>query len=285
MNKVKTVLLSAGISLALSFTFGCSSGGGGGESSEQSYKYCITADGCLPGPFTTSTCRGQLSNGCPNGSSPSVGGSSSSKGGGGFSSSSSSVSGQGVPFNENSQIYNGYYDENDVYHIGSAYKDSGVIKLVAYEEDDNEVLINAGSVTNGIVKLNLPTNIPNEYLEPYLDEDEQKYCTDYPKNIKVFGGIFVLTNSNGDYIGRLGILYKDKQIMEMVYYFYFSKAGKITCKFDGEEMDIGYSEIVNINAKLGWNRIYVNTNHAEETHKYNTDNILTKEVKWILEQR
>jgi len=69
MNKVKFVLLSAGILLALAFTFGCSSDDGGGNSSggsEQSYNYCITADGCLPGPFTASTCNGQLSNGCPN---------------------------------------------------------------------------------------------------------------------------------------------------------------------------------------------------------------------------
>jgi len=46
--------------------------------SEQSYNYCITAAGCLVGPFTISTCTGQLSNSCPNSSSSSMKSSSSS---------------------------------------------------------------------------------------------------------------------------------------------------------------------------------------------------------------
>jgi len=64
--------LSAGVSLALVFTFSCS---GGDNGNEQSYNYCITADNtCLVGPFTISACNGQVSNSCPNG-----GGNSSSK--------------------------------------------------------------------------------------------------------------------------------------------------------------------------------------------------------------
>ncbi|MDR2594328.1 MAG: hypothetical protein LBC87_06125 [Fibromonadaceae bacterium] len=76
MNKIKSVLFMAGILLALGFVFSCSTGSGG----EQSYEYCIMANNtCLIGPFTASTCTGQLSNSCPNGSNPSVGGSSSSR--------------------------------------------------------------------------------------------------------------------------------------------------------------------------------------------------------------
>jgi len=75
------IALAATFGLAITFTFlSCSSDDDGGNK-EQSYDYCITADNtCLVGPFTASTCKGQLSNSCPEeGSSPSVG-SSSSKG-------------------------------------------------------------------------------------------------------------------------------------------------------------------------------------------------------------
>jgi len=87
----------ATLGIALAFTFGCSSGGDG--SGEQSYNYCVTAGNtCHTGPFTASTCTGQLSNSCPNNngnvSSSSIigGGSSSSKNN---SSSSSNSSGSG----------------------------------------------------------------------------------------------------------------------------------------------------------------------------------------------
>jgi len=77
MNKVKFVLFVAGISLALGFVFSCSDDDSG--SSEQSYNYCITTNGCLTGPFTASTCTGQLSNSCPSSSSKAIVPSSSSK--------------------------------------------------------------------------------------------------------------------------------------------------------------------------------------------------------------
>jgi len=76
-NKLFGILALAVAIIGFSLT-GCDNGSGGNETS---YDYCITASGCLPGPFTASTCTGQLSNSCPNGSSPSVGGSSSSGGG------------------------------------------------------------------------------------------------------------------------------------------------------------------------------------------------------------
>jgi uncharacterized protein (TIGR02145 family) len=87
-------LFAAGIALAMAFTFGCfdnnddddPSSPSSPSGSEQSYSYCITAVGCLEGPFTTNTCNGQLSNNCPNGgngsSSSVTGGSSFSDGGG-----------------------------------------------------------------------------------------------------------------------------------------------------------------------------------------------------------
>jgi len=73
-NSTSKIAFVAGISLALTFTFSCS--GGDSEvapNTEQSYNYCITANNtCLTGPFTASTCTGQLSNSCPNSSSSSA---------------------------------------------------------------------------------------------------------------------------------------------------------------------------------------------------------------------
>jgi uncharacterized protein (TIGR02145 family) len=66
-NTFSKIALAAGFLLALAFTFSCSGGDdlpNGGN--EPSYGYCIKADNtCLTGPFTASTCNGQLSNNCP----------------------------------------------------------------------------------------------------------------------------------------------------------------------------------------------------------------------------
>jgi len=342
MNKIKFVLFTASIFLAIAFTFSCSSGDGGGSEgngslssdakisssrgsgssknksssssvqsnsgSEQSYNYCIIAGNtCLTGPFTASTCTGQLSNNCPNGSSSSMKGSSSSvvvssssvqssssKGSSssGDFSSSSSVNGQGVPFNENSQVYR---------EDGIPYKGNGVIKIYVWNDDENEYKIidniSAGSVTDGIVNFKLPTTISDGYLKPWIDEDEQKYCTNYPKDIKAFRGRFVLTNSNGDIITELVIgidQNRDKSDYEYqgIEYMYFSKAGKINCNFryeidcavgeggegsvySKEECDSGIIHSTNIDAKLGWNKVYYRGNKS-------TNNILTEEVRWVL---
>lgn len=169
-------------------------------------------------------------------------------------------------FNENSPISN--------------YTGNGVIKI----ELDEESLINAGSVTNGVVKLELP-NIEDKYLIEFSDElewDEEEiadYCTNYSKDIKIAGGGFVLTSSEGKYIGDLEIYYGDKQIEESIIYLYFSKAGKITCNFENEE-------IYDIDAKAGWNRMYYHKSYNSSSREFSTKNILTKEknLKWGLYQ-
>jgi hypothetical protein len=179
--------------------------------------------------------------------------------------------------NQFSQIYNGYYDEDDVYHIGAPYTGGGIIEIassIGCGSSSNEGNggcewngLKAGSVTNGIVKLELPKNVPEEYLE----EDFFGSCSAPLKDIKVFGVIFVLTNSNKEYLGELRIRYMDKQIREEIMYLYFSKAvkGKTTC--DDIEFDI--------DAKAGWNKLYYNRRPAPR--KISTNNILTKEMKWM----
>ncbi len=104
-------------------------------------------------------------------------------------------SGGGDSFNENLQIYN---------EDGTLYKGSGVIEILAYDEEGyNEI---AGSVTNGIVKLELPKTIPDEYLSVFFLDKLASLCTDYTEGIKEFNGLFVLTDNNGNHLGELAIL-------------------------------------------------------------------------------
>jgi len=198
--------------------------------------------------------------------------------GGGDDGTSSPSSGGDIQFNENSQIYN---------KDGTLYKGSGIIEATSYMEDSacyegqldcgglKWEHVRAGNVTNGIVKLELPQTIPSEYLSDFFDDETQRSCTSYPKNIKMFGGIFVLTNSSKDYIGSLSTEFDDGQIIESVTYMYFTKAGKISCNYYDRE-------IFNIDAKIGWNKIYLRGNYNSQI-EYSTNNILTKEMKWILD--
>jgi len=183
--------------------------------------------------------------------------------------------------NQFSQIYNGYYDDDGAYHIGTAYTGSGIIKI-AYDEDDNEILINAGSVTNGKVNLNLPPTIPDKYLSKLFLDKIATLCTDYTNDIKEFEGLLVLTDNNGNRLGELTMHYEEKPIFEVIEYWYFSKAGKINCDF---EKDLGRRDISKFDIKVGWNKIYCHSNYADgnSTKECNTNNILTKEMKWTIQ--
>ncbi|MDR2594327.1 MAG: hypothetical protein LBC87_06120 [Fibromonadaceae bacterium] len=290
-TQLSNLALTAAFGLALVFTFSCSSN----DSGEQSYNYCVMADNaCLVGPFTASTCSSQLSNSCPDGSTPIVGGSSSSGGGG-----------KGVPFNPNSQIYNNYCDyffddddDNDTItcYTGDAYTGSGDIIL---DNFFGYPLI-VGRVTNGIVHLELPT-IPDEHLGDFLgfleDDDEKKSevnCTDYPNGIKYNAAEkmrLVLVNSgSADEIGSLYIRVVDykypNDIENMIEYWYFSKAGKITCKrtihYDDGDDRVGK---YNLDVKAGWNIIYYVYNRKTRMSETSTNNILTKPMKWLIYQK
>jgi hypothetical protein len=198
--------------------------------------------------------------------------------------------GGGVPFNENSQVYNAYYEggKDGILNIDTEYKGSGIIKISSctffdlIDGDCDQVPLNAGSVTNGVVTLNMPT-VPNEYLSYYSSEDEMKeICTDYPKekeDIKTFSvsneGGFILTDSNGEYIGGLNIMDGDKGY---VLYQYFSKDAKFTCN----SIVDGFNLSQNMNAKAGWNKIYASLGWRERELKFSTANILTKELKWVI---
>jgi len=66
---------------------------------------------------------------------------------------------------------------------------------------------------------------------------------------------------------------------------YFTKAGKITCNLQGEKGGVTWKEIFNIDAKNGWNKLYRRSYSKDgvSIEEFSTNNILTKELKWILD--
>jgi len=200
--------------------------------------------------------------------------------------SSPSSGGQGIPFNENSQIYNEYCDRDC--HIGEVYKGSGVIYFNG----------NAGSVKDGIViNLNLPQTIPNEYLKNidrlYLfryevDKKENEGCKISPEDAKIFQTSgFSLFDNNEKPIGSLNVeAYHDDDGNEyFLTYVYFTKAAKVTCDNKFKKFDIG--------AKAGWNKVYIKDPdspycddgpNGKEICKaiVSTNSFFTKELKWVL---
>jgi hypothetical protein len=231
-------------------------------------KFALSASIMLAIAFTFSCSSGDDNNG----------GSSSGSGGGGGS----------------NQLYNS---------DGTPYTGSGVIKIRSCLDGDKgttETLINAGSVTNGIVNLQLPTTIPDEYLRIIASKNNLQSlgCTDYPnEDIKgldyCYGKMLIaLVNNNlsadyvvntdpnrTNYIGGL-IITSQNQRMD---YWYVSKSGKVTCSWTNNS---GHVNKWNINATAGWNKLYlIDHNGANGLNdEYNTNNILTEEVKWTLQK-
>jgi len=163
-NKLGKIVLAATLVLSSLLAFACS---GNDNSNEQSYDYCIMADDtCLTGPFTTSTCKGQLSNNCPNanggGFSSSIisGGSSSSKN----NSSSSSIDNGGsnkkevilsafmttVVYNTNGDVtgtgtnrYEYEYDSKGNQTKIITYNADKIIGITEYDSNGNQTKINS----------------------------------------------------------------------------------------------------------------------------------------------
>ncbi|MDR2594860.1 MAG: hypothetical protein LBC87_08850 [Fibromonadaceae bacterium] len=166
----------------------------------------------------------------------------------------------GDSFDVNSQVYNG----ND----GTPYTGNGVISMVV-PYSYGGILENVGSVKSGIVNLELPTTISDDYLLSPSDFQEFSECT-YPKDFKFLSGYFVLTN--GDQKFELNIGYWNEQIRETIGYSYYSKAGKITCS--GVTMDV----------KKGWTKGYMRCIRSgeDEVCESSSNNILKNEVRWRL---
>lgn len=166
----------------------------------------------------------------------------------------------------------------------------------------NYTYVDAGSVTNGIVNLNLPNKISDKYLSIF----EEEKCSIFPEDIQYYQTQdryygFVITNDEDsrDFLNIQGMWFDGEieidgeifsaDIIEGIDYIYFSKAGKITCNYEYEYNDAKFKIIKDIDAKAGWNKIYFHrktrnspgrTDHIEES----TNNILKNEteLKWFL---
>ena len=73
--------------------------------------------------------------------------------------------------------------------------------------------------------------------------------------------------------------------VQIIVYWYFSKAGKMICNFRDEyENEYGEEKIhisnTDIDAKAGWNKIFLAKTGMKI--KASTDNILTTKVRWTL---
>jgi len=225
-------------------------------------------------------------------------------------------SGQGGLFNENPQVY---------YKNGSLYKGNAVVKITldweydAYNHTDNPIGINAGSITNGIVNMDIMSRIQisEKYLcspedtedknclylfrnyeyspdiEQEMAEKEGEGCNVSPKDIKIFDTAeFLLYDSDEKRIGTLvdGHYHDDDGNEYFSAYLYSTKAAKITCDNKYKKFDI--------DAKVGWNKIYIkdpDSDFCYDSHGYyvpdgkeickaivSTNNFFTKEAKWTI---
>jgi len=156
-----------------------------------------------------------------------------------------------------------------IYADNSLFTGSGVIRL-------KNSSINIGSVTNGKVTINLPATGLDDYDYFYPFD----FCS-LPSNMKVNyltfdDGHFQLISNTGENLGWLRFRYSDEQIKEEMFYLYSTKAGKITCNYDGDK-----NIIIDINAKENdWSKVYVI--RSTTPNKWSTDNILTQQLKWTL---
>jgi len=200
-------------------------------------------------------------------------------------SSKSSSSVQVFVFDENSQIYERdcHYDHYDEY--ADYVCDALAIPLIAGDIEAADGL-RVGSVTNGIVSLQQPLpTISDKDLAYFLEEDEAAYyCTDYVQNIKVFYANFSLIGD--EYTAGLDISNDDDS--RGIEYWYFSKAGKISCDWKNDYSDYS-SKKMNLDVNIGWNRIYYKYTIIDEdynyTTEYTTSNTMTKPAKWFIRRQ
>jgi hypothetical protein len=192
-----------------------------------------------------------------------------------FNACSDDNSDDGGGFNENSQIFNEDGRQSNI---------SGTIKVSLYwqNESDNgwesgDTLINAGNVTNGVVSLKLPEIIPDKFLHPVGNIwEEEDGCTISDKSVKISEPLrFDLYNGNEN-VGYLDAMYIDAETFEVIWYVYASKAVNINCNYKGDKGTM----TANLKYVKGFNKSY--SVRDSRNGKYSTDNILTKEVKWIL---
>jgi hypothetical protein len=180
----------------------------------------------------------------------------------------------------------GDFDENSpsqAYNSdGSKFEASGLLECrLCYDKFCNyEEYITAGNVTNGIVKLELPSTLEPKYSIDVTEMFEEiDGCTVSQRDTEtIFCGDFRLSGSDSS----LSIWREDAIIEQGIGFLYSSKPTKITCNEEYRGI-YNYDYKVNIDAKTGWNKIYVVKNYNNFLiEERSTDNILTKEVRWFV---
>jgi hypothetical protein len=166
---------------------------------------------------------------------------------------------------------------------GTKFEATGDLKAIFC--DENEVCdgVTVGSITSGLAKLQLPSIVADRYLYDISRiHREERGCAVSQQDAKVVAVDYVSLDGDNNALMEIG--YYENGVYQAIQFFYYSKDTQITCNWEGEnEKDGKYAHKVNIDAKAGWNKVYYvknNSNDSEETER-STDNILTKDVKWI----
>jgi uncharacterized protein (TIGR02145 family) len=180
----------------------------------------------------------------------------------------SQTSGGFDDFDENSQVY--YLD-------GNPYTGSGTINMNITGYQDN-----GGSVTNGVVNLQLPSTIPAQYLED-ITSDNCTYSTNDAKTVTADFDLFSNDGKQSSFFMPY-FYYGDGEthLEAFIAFVYVTKDVSTDCVYsDGNWL---YNR--NYKLKRGWNKVYVMEYVSESDGTYfentSTDNILG-DINWRIE--
>jgi hypothetical protein len=182
--------------------------------------------------------------------------------------SSSSGAGNNGALAENGQAI--IYDENG--KSETPYKGSGKIYLADMYDGREliltaETMLEAGNMSNGKIIFALPENVNSRFLVKF----DSAAAADIPDTLIIepigmefwaYTEPFRLV-SNGKHIGDLQCRKMTEDELHVISYYYFSTNAKIK----GEDIGIEYK----IEAKKGWNKIYINVNLNNKNQYVTTD--------------
>jgi hypothetical protein len=211
-------------------------------------------------------------------------------GDGGNSTSSSSNGGNGGSLAENGQAM----VPNNNGEAEKPYTNSGKIYLA--DKHDNMglpiltdfTMLEAGTISNGEITLALPRNVDSRFLEK-INVDEIPLIIE-PLDVEVwfYNDPLRIIDNSGKYIGNLlyrKIISDTEDYMEYHYvrYWYFSKNAKI----NGTVGNNRYRNEYHIDAKQGWNKVYVHYKNLDQSVEiyYTTDlSQVPDGLKWTVRE-
>lgn len=163
----------------------------------------------------------------------------------------------GDDFTENMQIY--IYEGDNIrnetnFDNHKEWNGNGIVKIILRNENGTDTLITMGSVTNGILKFELPETIPEKWLKIW----KEFYLTDSASSEDAKGIIedtfwlFADENDNRPFV----FAYVSENFTNIVSYAFSLKPinGSGDAIIDTDELDEFATYNLDINA--GWNRIY-----------------------------